>query len=149
MELRTHSLTFKTRGHTDIVDITPQVSEVLASSGLVEGAAALFVIGSTAAVTTIEYEPGLVETDVKEMFERIAPYEKEYAHNGTWGDDNGAAHLRASLLGSSLTVPFGDGRLLLGTWQQVVVVDFDTRPRRRSVVLQLQGLVRADAPRGA
>lgn len=134
----TDGVQVKTRGHDDLVDVTGQVQEVLTRHGLQEGSALLFVSGSTAGLTTIEYEPGLVE-DLPAAFERIAPRGIPYRHHERWGDDNGHAHVRASLLGPSLTVPFREGRLLLGTWQQIVLVDFDTRPRRRDLVVQLSG----------
>jgi secondary thiamine-phosphate synthase enzyme len=134
----TDQVTVKTRGHDDLVDVTAQVQDVLARHGLQEGSALVFVSGSTAGLTTIEYEPGLVE-DLPAAFERIAPRGIRYRHHEAWGDDNGHSHVRASLLGPSLTVPFREGRLLLGTWQQIVLVDFDTRPRQRDLVVQLSG----------
>ena len=103
-----------------------------------EGQVLVFVAGSTAGVTTVEFEPGLVK-DLNEFFQKIIPEGPDYHHHNTWGDDNGSSHVRASLLKPSLTIPFRDGRLLLGTWQQVVVIDFDTRPRRRKVILQFTG----------
>ena len=139
IQIVTHRLSLTTRGHTHIIDITPQVQGSINRAGLQQGNATIFAIGSTAGVTTVEFEPGLVETDLPALFEKFAPYGRGYAHNNTWGDDNGAAHLRSSLLGSSLVTPFSDGRLVLGTWQQVIFVDFDTRPRRREVVVQLIG----------
>jgi secondary thiamine-phosphate synthase enzyme len=139
VQIKSHTLTFSTQGHTQIVDLTPRVQELLNSSSLREGQITVFAVGSTAGITTVEYEPGLVETDLPALFDKLAPYGKPYAHDETWGDDNGAAHLRASLLGSSLTVPFLDGGLLLGTWQQIIFLDFDTRPRSRKVVVQIIG----------
>ena len=138
MAIRTQRIQLSTRGHTDVVDVTGAVQDAVAASGLREGTATVFVTGSTAGVTTVEYEPGLVK-DLKEVFEKIAPAGKPYHHHERWGDDNGHSHVRASLLGPSLAVPFADGRLLLGTWQQIVVIDFDTRPREREIVLQLTG----------
>jgi secondary thiamine-phosphate synthase enzyme len=137
ISLSTHTLHINTSGRTDIVDLTPQVQGLIGSAGLAEGSAAVFAVGSTAGITTVEFEPGLVKTDIARMFDRIAPYGAAYAHNDTWGDDNGAAHLRASLLGSSLSVPFLEGKLLLGAWQQIVLIDFDTRARSRRVVVQI------------
>jgi secondary thiamine-phosphate synthase enzyme len=134
----TDGISVQTRGHDDLVDLTGQVQEVLTRHGLREGSALVFVSGSTAGLTTIEYEPGLVR-DLPAAFERIAPRAIPYRHHDTWGDDNGHSHVRASLLGPSLTVPFREGRLLLGTWQQIVLVDFDTRPRKRDLVVQLNG----------
>lgn len=139
MRVQTHTLTIHTQGNNDIIDLTIKVQDYLSASEFHEGTALIFAAGSTAGITTIEYEPGLVETDLKELFEKIAPYGRNYAHNATWGDDNGAAHLRAALLGSSLVVPFSERRLLTGTWQQIVCIDFDTRPRSRKIVVQLQG----------
>lgn len=135
----TKHLSVKTKGHTDILDITDRVQDVITESGLLSGIAALFNIGSTAGLTTLEYEPGLVQYDMKALFERIAPENAPYEHEKTWNDDNGHSHLRASLLGPSLTVPFVDGRLTLGTWQQIVLADFDTRPRTRTIVCQILG----------
>ncbi len=139
MHIETVIIEFTTRGYTDIVDITENTQSVLTSSGLQEGKCTLFAIGSTTGLTTIEYEPGLVKQDLAAMFDHFAPYGKPYAHNMTWGDDNGASHLRSSLMGTDLSVPFQSGSLILGTWQQIVFVDFDTRPRNRRVVVQLMG----------
>lgn len=140
MELQTETISVRSKGHTDIIDLTSGIQELVSSSRFTEGSATIFAVGSTAGITTIEYEPGLVDTDMSHMFDKIAPYGKPYAHNETWGCDNGAAHLRASLLGSSLIIPFAGSKLLIGTWQQIVVIDFDTRPRSRKVVVQLQGI---------
>ena len=139
MELYTDTITFRTKGHTDIIDVTPWAQEFLRKSELDEGSILLFVVGSTAAITTIEFEPGLVKTDLPALLDTLAPYDKDYAHHDTWGDDNGAAHLRASLLGSSLEVPFKKKTLFLGTWQQIVLLDFDTRARSRELVIQVRG----------
>ena len=119
------------------------LQRALAEAGLKEGQATIFVAGSTAGVTTVEFEPGLVK-DLNEFFQKIIPEGPDYHHHNTWGDDNGSSHVRAALLKPSLTVPFAEGRLLLGTWQQVVVIDFDTRPRRRSVIFQFMGLGNAE-----
>jgi secondary thiamine-phosphate synthase enzyme len=127
-----------TRGHTDIIDISDRVREAVAKSGLKSGIATVFVSGSTAGITTTEYEPGLLK-DLPEAFERVAPTGRTYHHDSTWGDGNGYAHVRASLLGASFTVPFQNGELLLGTWQQIVLVDFDNRPRTRTLIVQLVG----------
>ena len=134
----TRKLALRTQGYTDIIDITNQVAEEVRRSGLKAGTVTIFVPGATGGLTTIEYEPGLVH-DLQQVFERIAPYNMEYRHHLRWGDDNGASHVRASLLGPSLTVPFAGGELLLGTWQQVVFIDFDTRSRSRELILQLIG----------
>jgi secondary thiamine-phosphate synthase enzyme len=134
----TEDLRLTTRGDDDIVDLTPELQALVRKHELREGQVLVFVSGSTAGITTIEYEPGLLE-DLPAAFERIAPRGARYAHHERWHDGNGHSHVRASLLGPSLTVPVSEGRLLLGTWQQVVLVDFDNRPRERRLVVQLQG----------
>jgi secondary thiamine-phosphate synthase enzyme len=121
------------------VDLTAQVVQALDDSGVRQGILVLFVVGSTAGLTTTEAEPGLMTHDLKAFFERIAPEDEHYEHEATWHDDNGHAHVRAAALGPSLTVPVVDGQLTLGTWQQIVLIDFDTRPRRRDVVVQIVG----------
>jgi len=127
------TLEFYTEGNCDIVNVSPDLGKRLAGvSG--EGLVHLFLVGSTAALTTMEYEPGLVKHDVKEVLQKLVPDDAHYEHEATWNDDNGHSHIRASLLGPSLTVPFKDGKLLTGEYQQVVLIDFDTSPRRRSVV---------------
>jgi secondary thiamine-phosphate synthase enzyme len=131
-------ISLSTKGECDIVDITPQVAEQLSKSGIDNGTVTVFVAGSTAGVTTIEFEPGLV-SDLQELWQRIAPKGIPYSHDRRWGDGNGYAHVRASLLGASLVVPFSNKRLSLGTWQQIVLVDFDNRPRSREVILQITG----------
>jgi len=138
MKIITDAIELSTKGHTDIIDITHDVEKLLLKSGLKEGSLTVFISGSTAGVTTIEYEPGLLK-DLPEAFEKIAPTGVTYHHDAKWGDGNGYAHVRAALLGASLTVPFKESRLLFGTWQQIVVVDFDNRPRRRNVVVQMIG----------
>ena len=138
MKVITDFVETSTKGHTDIVDVTSQVREVLDGSGLREGQLTVFVSGSTAAVTTIEYEPGLLR-DLPEALEKMAPTGKRYHHDATWGDGNGYAHVRSALVGASFTVPFKEGRLLLGTWQQIVLMDFDNRSRHRKIVVQLMG----------
>jgi secondary thiamine-phosphate synthase enzyme len=130
--------TVETRGHTEVHDLTEALRRAVVDSGIREGQALVFVAGSTAGVTTIEFEPGL-RKDLPELFERLAPEKADYHHHATWGDDNGAAHLRAALLGPSVVVPIAEGAPLLGEWQQVVLVDFDTRPRHRRVLLQAMG----------
>ena len=138
MKLITDIISLSTRGDTHIIDITPQVSSLLREHKLTHGQALVFVSGSTAGITTIEYEPGLLK-DIPALFEKIAPQNARYHHEETWHDGNGHSHVRAALLGCSLTVPFKDGRLLLGTWQQIVLIDFDNRPRQREVVVQMSG----------
>jgi secondary thiamine-phosphate synthase enzyme len=137
-KINTRHLTLQTKGFTDIIDITPRIQDFLSETGIREGILAVFVQGSTGAVTTIEYEPNLVK-DFKQVIERIAPSNISYEHGKTWGDDNGHSHLRASVVGCSESIAIHAGRLMLGTWQQVVVVDFDTRPRKRKVYLTACG----------
>jgi len=128
----------QTRGCGDMHDITGALSQAIRESRLINGIVTAFVVGSTAGITTMEYESGLVH-DMKTVFERIAPENAPYAHEEKWHDDNGHSHVRASLLGPSITVPFNGGKMVLGTWQQVVLIEFDTRPRERSIVLQVIG----------
>ena len=138
MVILTGKLVEKTQGHCDIIDITAKVQEQLQREKIRRGSATLFVSGSTAALTTIEHEPGLLK-DLKEFLEKLIPSNRRYHHDDHWGDDNGFSHLRASLLGPSLQIPIEDGRLLLGTWQQIVLLDFDNRPRTREIVVQIMG----------
>ncbi len=138
MAVKTVRIDVNTNGHTDILDLTDQVSGALVESGLTAGTVTVFAPGSTAGISTLEYEPGL-KTDIPKYMERIAPYDGEYAHHETWHDDNGASHVRSTLVGPSMTVPFADGQMILGPWQQIVLICFDTRPRRREVVLQFMG----------
>jgi secondary thiamine-phosphate synthase enzyme len=123
---------------TDIFDITADVQEAVAGSGMKDGVAAVFVPGSTGAVTTVEYEPGLVH-DITAFFDRIIPRDMDYGHERMWHDGNGHSHVRASLLGPSLAVPFIKGALTLGTWQQIILLDFDNKPRTRKVIVQVVG----------
>lgn len=128
----------KTRGNSDIIDITFEVENAIQKSGMKQGIITVFVMGSTAGVTTIEYEPGLVN-DFQKLWARLVPQNISYQHDLRWGDGNGYSHVGASLLGASLTVPFINGKTQLGTWQQVIVVDFDNRPRTRDISLQIVG----------
>jgi secondary thiamine-phosphate synthase enzyme len=139
MKIATDTVRLSTKGHTDVIDITEKISAALQKSNVESGIATLFVIGSTAALTTIEFEPGLVH-DIKVAFEKIAPANGQYRHHEKWGDDNGNSHVRASLLGPSLTIPFNKGKLTLGTWQQIILIDFDTQGRQREVVVQIMGV---------
>jgi len=134
----TQKISVSTKGFTDIRDLTPQLRSALAEVGLQNGTVTVFVSGSTAGITTIEYEPGLLK-DLPAAFENLAPMNIRYHHNDTWGDGNGYAHVRAALLGASLVVPVINGDLQLGTWQQVVLVDFDNRSRRREIIAQFVG----------
>lgn len=138
MKITTKSIPVSTRGKTHIIDITPQAQDLLQKCRIDNGTITFFVSGSTAGLTTIEYEPGLLQ-DMPEAFEKMAPAGKHYHHDDTWGDANGYSHVRAAMLGPSLVVPFSAGRMLLGTWQQVVLIDFDNRPRRREIVMQIMG----------
>lgn len=128
-----------TEGNDQILDLTAAVQGAVADSGLATGQASLLVQGSTAALTTLEYEPGLVGNDVAEALERLAPRDGRYLHEETWHDDNGHSHIRASVIGPSLALPIAGGRVPLGTWQQIVLVDSDTRPRDRTIHLTIVG----------
>jgi secondary thiamine-phosphate synthase enzyme len=138
MAVRTTEFQIGTKGYGDIIDVTEEVQAAVQESGLREGLVTVFVPGATAGVTTIEYEPGLV-SDLAATLERLAPRDAAYAHDSRWGDGNGFSHVRAALLKPSLAVPFVEGSLVVGTWQQIVVIDFDNRPRRRRVVVQVLG----------
>jgi len=138
MTVVTEDITFQTKGNCDIIDITPQVAKRVEESGVNDGTVTLFICGSTAGITTIEYEPRLLR-DFEDMWDRVIPQSIPYEHNKTWGDGNGHSHVRASMLGASLTIPFVNKRLTLGTWQQIVFIDFDNRPRSRKMLLQLMG----------
>jgi secondary thiamine-phosphate synthase enzyme len=134
----TEEIGLSTQGECDIIDITPQVAEQVSRAEIDSGTVTVFVAGSTAGLTTIEFEPGLI-SDLKNMWQRIIPQGIPYDHDRRWGDGNGHSHVRASLLGASLTVPFTNKKLLLGTWQQIVLVDFDNRPRSRKIIVQIMG----------
>jgi len=134
----TEKINIKTKGECDIIDITSDVERIVSQSGVESGTVTVFISGSTAGVTTIEYEPGVVG-DFRGMWDRLVPKDIPYRHDERWGDGNGYSHVRASTLGPSLTVPFSNRALLLGTWQQIIVVDFDNRPRSREIVLQIVG----------
>jgi len=134
----TKRISLQTKGECDIIDITPQVARQVAEADIKNGIATLFVAGSTAGISTIEFESGLL-SDFQGMWERNVPKNIPYDHDRRWGDGNGYSHVRASLLGASLVIPFNDKRLTLGTWQQIVVVAFDNRPRSRQIILQIMG----------
>lgn len=138
MKIICDEITRETRGDGDTLDLTGELGERLSRSGLADGVAHLFIGGSTAGLTTIEFEPGAV-ADLADVFQEIAPQGRDWRHHQRWGDHNGHSHVRSALLGTSLTVPFRGGRLGLGTWQQVVLVDFDEGPRSRSVQIQFHG----------
>lgn len=134
----TRRIDVQTRGNCDLIDITPQVAKQVRESGVNSGTATLFLAGSTAGLITIEFESGLL-SDFKEMWQRLIPSDVKYRHNLAWGEGNGHSHVRASVLGASLVVPFVDKVLTLGTWQQIVLADFDICPRSRQVILQIMG----------
>jgi len=138
MEIYTGSFQINTKGETDIIDITGNVQRILGTSGFSTGTLTVFISGSTAGITTIEYESGLIK-DLKDAFERAAPRKGSYEHNLRWGDGNGYAHVRASLTGQDITVPFSEGSLILGTWQQIILIDFDNRSRSREITVQIIG----------
>ena len=137
--VRTQEITVKTKGNCDVVNITEQVTAAVGRSDIADGAVTVLNIGSTAGITTTDFEPGLVTYELKAAFEKIAPENGRYEHEETWHDDNGHAHVQASLLGPSLSVPIVAGRLTLGTWQQIILVDFDTRGRTRTIICQIIG----------
>jgi len=134
----TKKISLQSKGHCDIIDITPDVEQQLAETDIRNGTVTLFISGSTAGISTIEFESGLL-SDFQSMWERNVPRDITYNHDRRWGDGNGYSHVRASLLGASLVIPFNDKRLALGTWQQIVLIDFDNRPRSRQVILQIMG----------
>lgn len=136
MKVISKTIQLSSKGQDDVIDITKQVSNVVKNSNIENGTVTIFVVGSTAAITTIEYEPGLIN-DFPEMLSRIIPKNIEYEHDNTWHDGNGHSHVRASLVGPSLTVPIIDSKLTLGTWQQIVLLEMDTRPRNRTLILQI------------
>jgi len=135
----TQEIKVKTKGNCEVINITEQVGGAVGRSQIRDGIVTVFNIGSTAGITTTEYEPGLANYDLKAAFEKFAPENARYEHEETWHDDNGHAHVRASLLGPSLSVPIVAGRLTLGTWQQIILVDFDTKPRTRTIICQIIG----------
>ncbi len=139
MAVETHRLSVRTQGQTQVLDLTDGVRRAVAEGGISDGIVTVFAVGSTAGITTTEFEPGLVNRDLKHAFEGIAPENATYLHEQTWHDDNGHSHVRASLLGPSLTVPLIGGALPLGTWQQIILIDFDTRPRTREIIVQVVG----------
>jgi len=134
----TRQISLQSKGNCDIIDITPKVSEQLAGAEINNGTVTLFISGSTAGISTIEYEPDLL-SDFQSMWERNVPKNIPYNHDRAWGEGNGFSHVRASLLGASLVVPFNNKKLTLGTWQQIVLIDFDNRPRSRQIILQIMG----------
>ena len=138
MKIFNSTITLRSTAQTDVFDITPSVRKEIASSGISDGAVTLFIPGSTAALTTIEYESGVIN-DLRRAIKKIAPSDIYYEHNERWGDGNGYSHVRAALLGPSLHIPIIGGNITLGTWQQIVVLDFDNRPRNRKVIVHITG----------
>ncbi len=134
----TRNFNFSSESDMDVVDVTRDVSDIVRESGINEGIATVFIPGSTGALTTIEYEPGVV-LDLKEVFEKVVPRDHYYHHEERWHDQNGHSHVRAGIVGPSVTIPFRDGRLCLGTWQQIVFLDFDVRARERELIVQVMG----------
>jgi len=138
MKIINDTIKIKTNGNPDLIDITDRIRKMLSASRLEKGSLTLFVVGSTAAITTFEYEPGMIK-DMRDLYEELIPSNRLYAHDETWHDANGFSHLRAALQGPSLIIPFESGKLSLGTWQQVVLAEFDNRPRERQVAVQIIG----------
>ena len=138
MNISTHDIHLKTKGFSDIHNLTPEVERIISESGIDEGFCHVFAVGSTASISTMEFEPALVQ-DIKEKLEEFASKDERSHHSETWGDDNGFSHIRATFMGPGITVPIRDGKPILGTWQQVVVIDHDNRPRDRHVVVQVIG----------
>ena len=134
----TQNFQISTNGQGDVRDVTRQVADAVSRTGMRSGIVTVFAVGSTAGMTTVEFEGGAIE-DLNAAFEQLAPREGEYRHHLRWGDDNGSSHVRAAIVGPSLTVPFVDGAIVLGTWQQIVLLEFDTRVRSREVVVQIVG----------
>jgi secondary thiamine-phosphate synthase enzyme len=138
MQVKLNHIFLSTQGNTDILDITQQVIELIHSSSLRNGLVTIFCPSSTSGITTIEYEPGVLQ-DLQHRFDELVPTEVDYLHNEAWHDGNGHSHVRAALLKASITVPLVEGRMTLGTWQQIVYIDFDTRPRKREIIVQIMG----------
>jgi secondary thiamine-phosphate synthase enzyme len=138
MQIKLNHIFLSATGNTDIIDITQKVSECIGSTDIENGLVTIFCPSSTSGVTTLEFEPGVLQ-DLKRIFDEIIPKQNTYLHNEAWHDGNGHSHIRSALLKTSLTVPLVDGRMTLGTWQQIVYVDFDTRPRKREIIVQIMG----------
>lgn len=138
MPVKSFGIAVATSGSGDIIDLTAKIAQAVRDSGLTEASVLTFVPGSTAAITTIEYEPGLIR-DLPELLEKLIPSNRSYHHDATWGDGNGFSHLRASLIGQSFTCPLVSGKLMLGSWQQIILVECDNRPRQREIIVQISG----------
>ena len=139
MDIFTDTFNISTKGYTHIIDITRYVQKIITDQKFTEGQATVFSIGSTTGISTVEFEPGLVHHDISEMLDKLAPYNVHYNHNETWNDNNGASHLRSTLVKTSMSFPFTKQKLILGTWQQIIFIDFDTRPRNRQIAVQILG----------
>ena len=139
MVVETHRFSVRTQGETEIIDLTGETIRLLRKGGIRDGIVTVFVVGSTASISTTEFEPGLINRDLKVAYERLAPEDESYLHEETWHDDNGHSHVRATITGPSITVPLIEGTLALGTWQQIVLMDFDTRARTREIIVQVVG----------
>ena len=139
MKIITRSIKLETKGFTDIIDITGEVQKLIDEENISEGSVLISAVGSTTGITTLEFEPGLVNHDIANSLDQLAPYGVNYEHNKTWGDDNGAAHIRSAFVGTSQILPFVGKKVILGTWQQIVFIDFDTRPRKREITVQISG----------
>jgi len=139
MNIILKKIKIETKPICDLIDITKDVKNALAETKLKDGIVCIHIPGSTASISTIEFEPGLVKTDVKQLMEQLIPYDRDYAHHQTWNDKNGAGHLRSFLLKTSLTIPFTNSELILGTWQQIVFIEFDEKPRSRTIYCQFIG----------
>lgn len=138
MEIFTYTFEINTSGFNDIINITKKIEKFISENNFVEGNVTVFCPGSTAGISSMEYEDNLI-IDIKETFEKIAPIKKDYHHHKTWNDDNGSSHIRSSIVKPSMTIPFIEGKLILGSWQEIVFMDFDTRPRKRTIVVQIIG----------
>ncbi len=138
MKIITERISLNTKGNSDIIDITEKAQSFISKHKVDEGSLSVFVVGSTASISTIEYEPGL-KKDLPELLDKFIPQDHKYHHHDTWGDYNGHAHVRSTMIGCSQVIPFTKGELMLGTWQQLVLIDFDDKPRSRTVILQLIG----------
>ncbi len=139
MAVEAHEFEVSSKGDCEVIDLTHSVVRLIERGGIADGVVTVFVVGSTAGITTTEFEPGLVHYDLKAAFEKIAPRDGIYKHEQTWHDDNGHSHVCASLVGPSISIPFSERKMKLGTWQQIVLIDFDTRPRERQIVVQIIG----------
>lgn len=139
MTVQTKTFSIRTKPYCDVVNITENVNNAVRESNIENGIVNVHVAGSTGAISTVEYEPGLVNNDIKEFLEKIIPYDRNYKHHNTWGDHNGAGHLRSFLLKTSITIPFNNKKLILGHWQNIIFLEFDEKPRNRTIFVQIVG----------